>query len=244
MSPAMRPETDLRPLTARSVVLSLLLGADPPELPGRDLVRLAGLLGVGESALRVALTRMVGAGDLVRADGVHRLSDRLVERQRRQNAALNPETATWDGDWHCVVVTATGRSPADRAALRTALTDRRLAELREGVWLRPANLPLDTPAPPGLVQAFRARPEADPATLASTLWDLTTWSATATALHDLHRRAATPGERFTAAAAIVRHLAADPVLPPPLLPGPWPAADLRAAYRDYRAELTALRSAL
>ncbi|MCG8914551.1 PaaX domain-containing protein, C- domain protein [Actinokineospora sp. PR83] len=241
----MRTETDLRPLTARSVVLSLLLGADPPELPGRDLVRLAGLLGVGESALRVALTRMVGAGDLVRADGVHRLSDRLVERQRRQNTALNPETTDWDGDWNCVVVTATGRSPADRAALRTALTDRRLAELREGVWLRPANLPLDAPAlPTGLVQAFRARPEADPAMLASTLWDLAAWSTTANTLHDLHRRAATPAERFTAAAAIVRHLAADPVLPLPLLPEPWPAADLRAAYSDYRAELTALRSAL
>ncbi|WP_424186770.1 PaaX domain-containing protein, C- domain protein [Actinokineospora sp. G85] len=241
----MRPETDLRPLTARSVVLSLLLGADPPELPGRDLVRLAGLLGVGESALRVALTRMVGTGDLVRTEGVHRLSERLVERQRRQNATLNPEPADWNGDWHCVVVTATGRSPADRAALRTALADRRLAELREGVWLRPANLPLDSPAfPPGLAQAFRSRPEADPATLASTLWDLTAWSTSANALHDLHRRASTPGERFTTAAAIVRHLAADPILPPPLLPDPWPADDLRAAYSDYRAELTALRSAV
>ncbi|WP_198943445.1 PaaX domain-containing protein, C- domain protein [Actinokineospora bangkokensis] len=237
----MEPEIALRPLTARSVVLSLLLGADPPELPGRDLVRMAGLLGVGESALRVALTRMVTAGDLLREDGRHRLSDRLVRRQRRQNDALHPATTAWDDTWHCVVITATGRTPADRAALRAHLTTSRLAELREGVWLRPANLPLDLP--PNLAQTFRAHPDADPHALTATLWDLPAWSATATALHDLHSAAPTAADRFTTAAAIVRHLAADPVLPPPLRPADWPADDLRAAYAAYRDELIALRSA-
>ncbi|MYR63731.1 PaaX domain-containing protein, C- domain protein, partial [Streptomyces sp. SID625] len=64
---------DLRPLSARSVVLSLLLGTHPPELPVKDLVRAVEPFGVGGSTLRAALSRMVAAGDLRRADGVHRL---------------------------------------------------------------------------------------------------------------------------------------------------------------------------
>ena len=49
-----------------------------------------------------------------------------------------------------------------------------------------------------------------------------------------------PG-RFTAAAAIVRHLLADPVLPVALLPAHWPGDALRQAYADFAAELVARR---
>ncbi|MCT7356910.1 PaaX domain-containing protein, C- domain protein, partial [Streptomyces sp. 15-116A] len=43
--------------------------------------------------------------------------------------------------------------------------------------------------------------------------------------------------RLTAFAAVVRHLLADPVLPPALLPADWPGEALRAAYADYQREL-------
>ena len=49
-----------------------------------------------------------------------------------------------------------------------------------------------------------------------------------------------PG-RFTAAAAVVRHLLTDPVLPEELLPDRWPGDPLRAAYQNFAAELTARR---
>lgn len=124
-------EVDLRPLSARSVVLSLLLGTHPPELPVRDLLCAVEPLGVAGSTLRAALSRMVAAGDLRSTDAVYRLSDRLLERQRRQDAAVHPETRPWDGDWEMTVVTATGRGPAERAELRGELTALRLAELRE-----------------------------------------------------------------------------------------------------------------
>lgn len=153
-------EAGLRPLSARSVVLSLLLGADPPELPVKDLVRLVEPFGIGGSTLRAALSRMVAAGDLRRADGVHGLSDRLLERRRRQDEAVHPRTRAWHGDWETVVITATGRGPAERADLRARLTDLRLAELREGVWLRPANLDRRLPAvlPAALADAVRCSP--------------------------------------------------------------------------------------
>ncbi|WP_258565532.1 hypothetical protein, partial [Streptomyces sp. WELS2] len=161
-----RPVPDpaaLRPLSARSVVLSLLLGAHPPELPVRDLVRLVEPFGIGGSTLRAALSRMVTAGDLRRTDAVYRLSDRLLERQRRQDDAVRPRTRAWHGDWEMVVITATGRGPAERADLRARLTALRLAELREGVWLRPANLDRPLPAEVHRVAlTYTARPDEPP----------------------------------------------------------------------------------
>ena len=82
----------LRPLSARSVVLSLLLGAHPAELSAAALVRAGDLFEVPETTLRATLSRMVAAGDLVRDGSTYRLSERLLERQRRQDAALDAET--------------------------------------------------------------------------------------------------------------------------------------------------------
>ncbi|MEV0172076.1 PaaX family transcriptional regulator C-terminal domain-containing protein [Streptomyces sp. NPDC050803] len=232
-------EVELRPLSARSVVLSLLLGTHPPELPVKDLVRQVEPFGVGGSTVRAALSRMVAAGDLHRTDTVYRLSDRLLERQHRQDDAVQPRTRAWDGDWEMVVITASGRGPAERADLRTRLTALRLAELREGIWLRPANL--RRPLPAGLdevTQRYTARPDRPAHELAHTLWPLTPWSNTARALLTHAETADRPADRFTAYAAVVRHLLADPVLPPELLPTGWPGPRLRAAYADYRRTLT------
>jgi phenylacetic acid degradation operon negative regulatory protein len=47
-------------------------------------------------------------------------------------------------------------------------------------------------------------------------------------------------DRFIVAAAMVRHLLADPVLPAGLLPADWPADRLRTAYAEF-ADLLASR---
>ncbi|MEU9399827.1 PaaX family transcriptional regulator C-terminal domain-containing protein [Streptomyces sp. SID4985] len=227
-----------RPLSARSVVLSLLLGAHPPRLPVKELLRLVEPFGVGGSTLRAALSRMVAAGDLRRTDAVYGLSDRLLARQRRQDEAVRPLTRGWDGDWEMVVITATGRDPAARADLRSRLGELRLAELREGVWLRPANL--ERPLPGELHHValmYRGRPDEPAAHLVARLWPLPAWATTA---HSLLTRAAvagTPATRLAAYAAMVRHLLTDPVLPPELLPPDWPGDRLRAAYAGYQREL-------
>ncbi|NEB00817.1 PaaX family transcriptional regulator C-terminal domain-containing protein [Streptomyces sp. SID13726] len=231
-------EVDLRPLSARSVVLSLLLGAHPAEMPVKDLVRAVESFGVGGSTLRAALSRMVTAGDLRRADAVYGLSDRLLARQRRQDDAVHPRTRAWSGDWEMVVITATGRGASERAELRARLTVLRLAELREGVWLRPANLlralpdDLDTVA-----QRYTARPDRPGPELAAALWPLGGWAAESRALLAHVAGADRPADRLTGFAAVVRHLLTDPVLPPGLLPPHWPGAELRAAYADYQREL-------
>ena len=231
-------------MTARSVVLSVLLGAHPAWATVGELLRLTADFDIKETALRVALTRMVSAGDLVRSDDGYRLSDRLLVRQRRQDAALHPVNLDWDGTWVTVIVTAVGTDARARAALRTSLQDNRFAELREGVWLRPDNLTGQLPADVlGRVRVLHARDGA-PAELAGMLWDLPGWSKTGhRLLREMDMGTDIPG-RFTTAAAMVRHLLTDPVLPAELLPGQWPAEMMRTAYADFAALLVARRDSV
>lgn len=225
----------LRPLSTRSVILSLLLAVHPPELSVRELIRSVQPVGVAEATARVALSRMVASGDLHRGDSGYRLSDRLVERQRRQDDAVHPQTAPWGEAWEIVVITASGRPPAERAELREELSRLRLAELREGVWLRPANLRHEWPDRLArLTQRFTARPDQPHHALVDALWTIDGWASTATALLGAFTAAVEPSDTFTVAAAIVRHLLTDPVLPDELLPADWPAPRLRAAYASYQ----------
>ena len=74
----------LQPLTARSVILSVLLGTHPPRLPVKILVRTAELFGISEGTTRVALSRLAADGDVVAEDRDYRLTARLLDRQRRR----------------------------------------------------------------------------------------------------------------------------------------------------------------
>ncbi|OMI35002.1 PaaX family transcriptional regulator C-terminal domain-containing protein [Streptomyces sparsogenes] len=231
----------LRPLTARSIVLSTLLGHHPPELPARALVRVGALFGAAEGTVRVALTRMVAAGDLEQRGRAYRLTDRLLARQARQDDSRAPRTRHWDGEWEIAVVTSDRRAAPERAALRQAMATLRLAELREGTWLRPANLVRPRPAVAAEQCSWlTGAPEGDPAALAARLWDLDGWAGRARLLAAALERADGPAERFTVAAAVLRHLLADPVLPDRLLPPDWPGADLRRRYDAFEREFRAL----
>src|SRR6201988_4863150 len=133
-------------MTARSVVLSVLLGAHPAWASASELIRMTADFGIKETTLRVALTRMVGAGDLIRSADGYRLSGRVLDPQRRQDDAMRPRRRAWRGDWLVLIVTSVGTDARSRAALRTTMHDKRFGELREGVWMRPDNLELDLDA--------------------------------------------------------------------------------------------------
>jgi phenylacetic acid degradation operon negative regulatory protein len=227
-------------LTARSVVLSVLLGAHPAWASASELVTLTADFDIREPTLRVALTRMVGAGDLVRSADGYRLSERLLARQRRQDDALDPRRRKWDGTWTTLVITSVGIDARTRAGLRTTLHDRRFGELREGVWMRPANLEPELGSAAELVRVLTARDD-DPAGLAARLWDLPAWADTGHRLLDEMSAASDIPGRFVAAAGAVRHLLTDPVLPDELLPDDWPGVALRRAYHDFASELVARR---
>lgn len=228
-------------MTARSVVLSVLLGAHPAWASAAELIQLTADFGIKEATLRVALTRMVSAGDLIRSADGYRLSERLLARQRRQDEALRPRLRRWRGEWTTVVITSVGNDARCRAALRTALVGKRFAELREGVWMRPDNLDITVDADVVARSRIVVARDADPAGLARQLWDLPGWAAAGQELLDAISAADDVPARFVVAAGIVRHLLTDPVLPAELLPTDWPGDRLRAAYTDFAAELSRRR---
>ncbi|MDA8359857.1 MAG: PaaX domain-containing protein, C- domain protein [Actinomycetota bacterium] len=236
----------VRPFTARSVLASALLGADPPELPVAHLVHLAGLFGINANRARVALSRMCVSGEAT-TDGAghYRLSGPLEDRRARQVASRAGATRAWTGAWLVVIVTSIGRDATERTSRRRALAFARLAELREGVWMRPENLDLQLPGWLDDVVTMTAHYE-DGAALADRLWTLTGWSNRATEL--LGRLDALPpcdwtdlAPGFALSADVLRHLQADPLLPRALLPNDWPGMLLRRRYdnwdRRYRAVL-------
>jgi phenylacetic acid degradation operon negative regulatory protein len=240
-----------RPLSARSVIASTLLGMEDPRLPVALLVRSGELFGIAEGTTRVALSRMAGNGELEAADGSYRLAGRLLERHRRQAESRQPRrSARWSGAWEMAVVAVDRRGAADRAELRDAMRRLQLAELREGVWLRPDNLDPDRFSDARAVvdaqcRRFSSAPtDHDPARLAAELWDLDGWAKAADDLGGRLRElqptldrgdtdALAPG--FVVSAAVLRHLLADPRLPAALLPDGWPGDALRVSYDRYDA---------
>ncbi|MEG9224755.1 PaaX family transcriptional regulator C-terminal domain-containing protein [Aeromicrobium sp. Sec7.5] len=228
----------VRPLTARSAILSLLLGAHPPEAPGSSIVGWGRALGVTEPAVRVALTRMAAAGDLDRTDSVYRLSPRLLRRQERQDAAIEQRTLPWSGEWRAAAITVVGASAGARADLRQRLGAARFGELREGFWMRPDNLDgAPDPAVAASVEVMAVRPERPAAELVPMLFDLEGWAGSAHELTASLAAAEHLADRIAIAAAVVRHLVADPLLPEELLPSDWPGPGLRSTYATFREEL-------
>lgn len=235
-----------RPLTARSVLASALLGARGSRLPVAGLIAVADLFGISAGAVRTCLWRMVSDGELTTDDSTYALAGHLLERRRRVDEAVDPEhgrTRPWGGTWELAIVSRDRRSAADRLALRRAATALHLAELREGVWTRPDNLDPDRlPGPRAVLDrqcaGFRGAACDLPADAVRSLFGLDAW------VHDARRlTTAMDGELaapdgsaaylFLLSIAVMRHLQLDPVLPAALMDGDPSADDLRRTYRRF-----------
>ena len=187
--------------------------------------------------MRTALSRMVAAGELSPDGGEYRLVGRLLERKAAQDIGRRP--APTGG-------TARGGSPSSPPPDATSpsggtsashMANLRMGELRPDTWLRPANLagpagaaglvvvrgPLhgdDRPRwrrgcgrcparrpRPAAARPRRARPSPPSMPSSRRRWPCT----------------------IGPSAAVVRFLRAEPLLPPPLTPHPWPPDELRSA---------------
>ncbi len=266
MESTRRPER--RTLNSRSLIASTLLGRHPATLSGKLLVALGELFGIASGTTRVALSRMVQNGELVNDDGMYTLAGALAERQQRQDASRKrgrPDRSSaerkggeeceeeggeegdegneWGGAWEQWVVREEARSADQRAQLRRAANALKLAELRDGVWLRPANL--DSQRLPDALAVLAdqavllwAEP-AEPLSLVRALWDLDEWASIAEELLreiQSDQISAIP-ESFGLASEVVRHLLYDPALPAELLPPKWPGDRLRTAYNRHEKRL-------
>lgn len=218
-------------------------------MEGRLLVALASRFGVAEGTARVALSRMVDRGELTNENGRYALAGRLLERQERQDLAADAAgSRPWNGMWQQAIVVEPGAGPRRRGRRRTSFANLKMGELREGVWMRPANLdPARLPSEPvwhadDVLWAEAAVPSAEHARVVGALWDLEFLTATARSLASRLDEASsaldadedawlTPG--FELSAAVLRHLLADPELPAELEPVDWPMARLRDAYEGF-----------
>jgi phenylacetic acid degradation operon negative regulatory protein len=244
------PELGLRPLSARSVVLSALLGSHPPVLPIAALVALAAHFEVAAGAVRTAVSRMVAAGELEPVDGGYRLSGRLLDRQREQDLGRTSPDHDWDGSWFVVSTLTPRRSAAQRRRFRSVVEGAKLGELRPETWMRPTNLPvrLDTS---GVVISRGGLPAAESRELAGRLWDCDGLATRAdllrAALDDASSQLAGPprddgpldpdiAPGFMVLAACLRFLRTEPQLPTELVASS-PANELRARYTVVEAQL-------
>lgn len=242
-----------RPLTARSVIASTLLGVDPPRLPTLALVRSGELFGLSEGATRTALSRMAAAGE-IEPDGTHyRLSGRLLTRfHRQQTARAHPDPdGEWDGTWVLLAIRPEPRSARERSEFREAARALHLAEIREGLWARPDNVDLTTVdgahavvSGPG-TWIRGARP--DDVALCVASFELEAWASTARDLLDEMAEqqvaldagdTAALAPAFLVDAAVIRHLTADPAMPADLLPDDWPGEEFRAAFAAFDRGVT------
>jgi phenylacetic acid degradation operon negative regulatory protein len=230
-------------LTPRSIVLSLLLGSHPPRMHVGRILQFTSLFALSEGAVRTALSRLVAAGDLDNADGVYRLTHRLLERQAEQDRGREVPPTTWDRTWWTVTVLPDRRPMAERRAFRTRAAGARLGELRPDVWFRPANIEL----PAG---AFETNHDVvvtrgpllvgDDHELTRRLWDFDVLTNTASGHFDALEWSVEQLGRggddaladvFTSLAAAQRFLRIEPQLPADLDP-PTASAAVRTAYGD------------
>jgi phenylacetic acid degradation operon negative regulatory protein len=244
----------VRPFNSRSLVLSVLLGLPTPRLDGRAALRLAELFSIAPGTMRTALSRMVAAGELAASDGWYELhGERLLARKRAQDIGRRPAAEAWDGSWWVVTVSAPARALTARRDFRAAMTNARMGELRPDTWLRPANLAAPIVVDNTIVVGG-ALSGIQPDDLVARLWDLDAMAGrsaelleevdTGAALLRSQGSAALP-RTMLIAAAVVRFLRLEPLLPPVLTPPDWPVESLRDRYADFdRAYGRVLREAL
>ncbi len=244
---------DNRPLSARSVLASALLGADQPRLTVGELVAVASLFGISAGAARTCLWRMVSNGELTGDDGSYALAGHLLERRHRVDEASRVDDAAapkWDGTWELAIVSLERRAAADRLELRKAAAALHLAELREGVWIRPDNLdPQRLPRSRAVLDQqcthFHGAATDITADTMRSLFSLDAWADDARGLIEAMNIEITAKTtesddatesftyQFALSIAVVRHLQYDPLLPVELIPAHWPGHTLRSTYRRF-----------
>lgn len=228
--------------SAKSLILDLLstMPAGRP-IPVGGLVRAAGILGVGENSLRVALARLRARG-LVESDerGFYQLAEAAsaVNRHVRSWRSLEDGVRPWDGSWVAVEPGPVARG--DRRPARHRERALRLLGFRAlsgKLQLRPNNLAGGVEAARQRLEAlgigpralvFRASelaPEVDLETRA--LWDARALErdyrslrerleASALRLPGMTREAAM-AESFLLGGEVVRRIVLDPLLPAPIV---------------------------
>lgn len=131
-------------VNARHLIIDLLLASEGMMTSIKQMVLAAGLFGISENSIRVAVTRLSSEGAIIAAArGVYQLSDQSLEWAtiKLSYQAGMKQTKPWQQQYLAVLTGALGR--VDRTALKRrerALKQYGFRELEQGVFIRPDNL--------------------------------------------------------------------------------------------------------
>jgi phenylacetic acid degradation operon negative regulatory protein len=251
------------PLNPRSLLFTLYgdyvrpLGQDGVRVGA--LVRLAGELGVGDNALRSALSRITREGWLLarRNGGAPRygLSARGHELIEEGTRRIYGHRSAWDGRWLLVSYSLPEPRRGQRDRLRQGLSFLGLGSLGNGLFVTPHDLRAQVR---DLIRRSGVEADVtmhhgtlewptDPAQVVARAWDLghlgARYAAFLQSLTEERRAAGAPTDRqaferrFLLTHEFRRFPFDDPDLPDALLPSGWVGTAARAAFLDYNAEL-------
>jgi phenylacetic acid degradation operon negative regulatory protein len=238
------------PISPRTVVEAFL----PPTgaAPLRDIYASANLAGLADQPVRLAIRRLVAAGEVEQLGrgragtlaltdaGRHRLQ---VDRESLALAAAHDAgRAPWDGRWRLIAVSVPERDRPVRDALRRELGALGAVAVSTGLYVSPHDLleALHVDGGPYLTTATTSdlvlHGTADPLAIAERLWPRDSTVAAYDAVDDaLRHDAADPAASdvvrlLRLADALERAVRHDPLLPAELRAGTWPPSRLRTAW--------------
>lgn len=214
----------------------------------------ANLAGVDDQPLRLAIRRMVAAGDVVQAgrgrSGALSLTTAGRDRLHRDRMGLalahaqDAGAAPWDGRWRLVALSVPEQERALRDALRRDLRELGAVAVSTGLYVSPHDL-ADTLSPVARAHLTTAttadldvRGTRDPRALAETLWPAapvrSAYRTLATALAQDARDTSVPVavRQLRLADALERAMRDDPLLPLELRDDPWPPTAVRRAWGE------------
>nr|WP_246736076.1 phenylacetic acid degradation operon negative regulatory protein PaaX [Enterovirga sp. DB1703] len=205
------------------------------------LARFFETLGVGEGAVRTAMSRLAADGWLVRNRVGRNSFYRLAEKGRDTFAAAtehiyNPPALPWSGAFDLAILPQNG----EREAARTALQEAGFGSPSPGLWIAPQGAALPTGAADAVLRLAASTDRETAARLAASAWPLARtadgyarFQALFGPLADSLRGGLALSEADSFAARILlihayrRVILRDPILPAALLPPDWPGADAR-----------------
>ena len=131
-------------LSASTLILDILAGASERRLPAQHIIRAGEIMGLSESTLRVALTRLVKSGKLEKQDRAiyaldttrNRLQLDVGDWRARMGGMID-----WHGDWVLIAESSQGQANAtERRRHQRALSLRGFRQWKPHVQIRPNNL--------------------------------------------------------------------------------------------------------
>ncbi len=237
-------------IAPRTIVEALLPSSG--EVALADIYDAANLSGVEDQPVRLAIRRLIAAGDVAQHGrgragtlGLTSAGHRRLQRDRHSFAlafAQDAGEAPWDGRWCLIAVSVPERERSVRDALRRELAELGAVAISTSLYVSPHDLrdalrvDVGSYLSTATSDDLKVRDATEPQAIAEALWPrdaiVRNYAAVAEALREDGTDTSTPGvvRQLRLADALERAMRDDPLIPLELRESPWTPTLLRAAW--------------